>query len=113
MTNAWRIESLNVDTYRFVNIAGASADGIILSSTDEGGPARTIEIGGPVDHLLGPSTSPYYFDHPVAPGDYVLHWHAGDPDAVAHRTNTFRLPPAEHTTMLLSDFAEHEESVGS
>jgi hypothetical protein len=114
MTSAWRIQRLDADTYRFFNISGASADGITLGSAapDEMDEAeQTIEIVGPVDHLLGPSTSPYYFDHAVAPGDYVLHWQAGDASVVARHTSTFRLPPPANTTLLLADFAEREESV--
>jgi hypothetical protein len=108
MTNAWRIQQLAPDTYRFFNISCVGADGITLGSTGEDDDERSIEIAGPVDHLLGPSTSPYYFDHPAAPGDYVLQWHAS---AAARRTDTFRLPPAANTTLLLAEFVE--ESVGS
>ena len=53
MRNAWRIQPLDADTYRFFNISGASAEGITLRSAgqDDG---ETIEIAGPVDDLLGP-----------------------------------------------------------
>jgi hypothetical protein len=107
VTNSWRIQPLDAQTYRFFNISGASADGITL---DSAGAEQPIEIPGPVDHLLGPSTSPYYFDHPVAPGDYVLHWQTGDVSAAPRHTGPFRLPPAD-TTLLLAEFAECEEAV--
>jgi hypothetical protein len=110
MRNAWRIQPLDADTYRFFNISGASADGITLGSAGQHD-GETVEIAGPVDHLLGPSTSPYYFDYPVAPGDYVLHWQAGIASANASHTSVFRLPPPANTALLLADFAEREESI--
>lgn len=100
-TAAWRIETLAANAYRFINVSGDAADDIVLTvaaetaagvdDTDSHDDSATVD--GPLDHVLGASTSPYYFDVRLAAGRYTLHWQAVA-SASSCRTTPFTLPPS-------------------
>jgi hypothetical protein len=96
-TAAWRILTLAVDTYRFINISGEPADEISAAAVPdadvEDDPGDT-DVDGPLDHVLGASTSPYYFDRCMIPGEYTLHWQPMASPGLRYRTVPFTLPPS-------------------
>jgi hypothetical protein len=89
VTTAWRIEVLDTDCYRFLNVSGQPADQVRIEDSQREEP---IEVPGPVDYVLGNHS--YSFDQVLVAGEYLLSWHPADVSPEARQGVSFTVPLA-------------------
>jgi hypothetical protein len=88
VTTAWRIEVLDTDCYRFLNVSGQPAHQVRIENPQR---EEAIEVPGPVDYLLGNHS--YSFDQVLIAGEYLLSWHPADVSE-ARQAVSFTVPLA-------------------